>query len=191
MNIQPEIIKEVCRYRRQVLAEFMDAHPALFLPPAVAHSWIEYFAQAKELNEPESSVAEKALGLFAQVFRQAQYALRLDAPMCLEDFMSTENFPELEEVVVPDPVALFIAGGENPSEHTADVVAFARVISMFKFLVRSGVVSADFIFHTMCRALDNLPGQSALQLSLVEAIKQLLQRDMEIMLRCDMAEPLH
>lgn len=191
MMIHPAIAQEIHNYRRQVVGEFMDAHPAIFRQPAVAHRWVDFFSQNDVLNEPERSIAEKALGLFAQVFRQAQHDLLLDASMRLEDFMSLENFPELEEVVVPDPVALFIAGGENQAWHTADVVAFARVISVFKFLVRAGELPADFMLQTMCLALDNLPGQSALQRSLVEAIKQLLQRDMEVMLRCEVVEPLY
>jgi hypothetical protein len=189
--VHPTIAREIINYRRQVVGEFMDAHPSVFLPPAAAHCWVDFFHQNEELTQSERLVAEKALGLFAQVFRQVQHQLLLDGVMRLEEFMSTENFPELDEVVVPDPVALFIAGGESPSGYTADVVAFARVVSVFKFLVRSGCLPADFMLQTMCKALDNLPGQSALQLSLVEAIKQLVQRDMEVMMRSEVAELLH
>lgn len=189
--IHPAIAQEIRDYRRKVVGEFMDAHPTMFLPPAVAQRWVDFFSRNEELSAPERSIAEKALGLFAQIFRQVQHDLLLDGSMRLEEFMSSKNFPELEEVVVPDPVALFIAGGENRADHTADVVAFARVVSVFKFLVRSGSLRADFLLQTMCQALDNLPGQSALQRSLLEAVKQLLERDMEMMLRCDMAESLH
>ena len=183
MSIHPAVVQEVRRYRRQVAGEFMDAHPGMFVPPAAASRWVDFFARVDEVLEPERSTVEKALGLFAQVFRQAQHAMLADAPMRLDEFLSTENFPELEEVVVPDPVALLIVGGEDPVEHTSEVVAFARTMSVFKFLVKSGTVSADFMYEAMCRGLDDLPGESALQRSLVDAIKQMVQRDLELMLR--------
>lgn len=185
MTIHPAVVLEVRRYRRQIVGEFMDAHPGMFMPPARAPRWVDFFAQVDEVSEPERAIVEKALGLFAQVFRQAQHAMLADMPMRLEEFLSAENFPGLEEVVVPDPVALMIVGGEDPAEHTADTVAFARTMSVFKFLVQSGTVSADFMYEAMCRGLDDLPGDSVLQRSLVDAIKQMVQRDMEMMLRSE------
>ncbi|PUE49834.1 hypothetical protein B9Z45_15560 [Limnohabitans sp. 2KL-17] len=183
MNIHPAVVSEVRRYRRQVVGEFMDAHPGMFVPPLAALCWVDFLAQTEEVQGPERETVEKALGLFAQVFRQAQHAMLADAPMRLEEFMSTENFPDLEEVVVPDPVALLIVGGEDPADHTSEIVAFARTMSVFKFLVRAGAVPADFMYEAMCRGMDDLPGESVLKRALVDAIKQMIQYDMEMMLR--------
>ena len=185
MTTHPEVVQEVSRYRRQVVGEFMDENPDVFSPPTVAPSWVEFFVQNDEVVGLDRATVEKALGLFAQMFRHAQHAMLSNVSMRLDEFLSIDNFPDLEDVLVPDEVALLIVGGEDSDAHTSETVAFARMISVFKFLVQSGSVSVDSVFESMCSGLDDMSSGSALQRSLVGAIKQMVQRDLEMMLRDD------
>jgi hypothetical protein len=187
MSIHSEVVRDVRRYRRQVVGVFMDEHPGIFHSPAVAPSWVDFFSQNDEVLGLERLAVEKALGMFAQMFRHAQHTMLSNVSMRLDEFLSSDNFPEINEILTPDPVALLIVSGEDSNDHTPEIVAFARMISVFKFLVQSGAVSADHIFESMCRGLDDLSSGSVLQRSLVDAIKQMVQRDLEIML-CDESE---
>jgi hypothetical protein len=185
MNVHPEVVREMRRYRRQIVGEFMDRNSDVFPSPAGGLSWVDFFVQDNEVSGLERATVEKALGFFSQMFYHAQHAMLSDGSMRLDEFLSSDNFPEIEEVLTPDPVALLIVGGEDSSAHTSDAIAFARVIAVFKFLVRSGAISAGLMFELMCRGLDDLPSGSALQRSLADAIKQMVQRDLEMMLRDD------
>lgn len=185
MNIHPELVREVRRYRRHIVGDFMDKNPGVFTSPAAATSWVDFFAKNDEILGSDRVTVEKALGLFAQVFRHAQHAMLSDASMRLDDFLSGDNFPDLEEVLMPDEVALLIVGGEDSDAYTSEIVAFARMISMFKFLVNSGRVTVDSIYGSMCGSLDDVPNSSALQRTAVDAIKQMVQRDLEMMLQDD------
>lgn len=182
MNVNSATVLEVRRYRRQFVGEFMDANPSVFAAPTSALSWIDFFAQSNAVEGVDRLSVERALGMFTHLFRQAQYSMLADAPMRIDEFLSADNFPNVEDILTPDPVALLIAGGEDLNDHTAETIAFARVMTVFKFLVRSGALPASHIYEAMCSGLSDLPSNSPVQRSLADAVRQMVQRDVETML---------
>jgi hypothetical protein len=185
MLIRSEVVLEIRRYRRNLVGEFMDANPAVFGTPATASRWVDFVVKEQSIECSDQLSLEKAVRMFSLMFRQAQHAMQTIVPVRLDEFFSVENFPEVEGVVEPDPVALLVISGGDAGNYSIEEFAFARVVTVFKYLVHSGSVTAEWMYERVCQGLDAVPSFSPVQRSLVEALKQVVQRDMEIMLRSE------
>lgn len=167
---------EALLQRQQRFSEFMDANPQVFQASSEGKPWVDVVGKYKTYSEADQLIIDKALGMVVSILKSAHLASHNGFD--LEDLMSAENCPEME-AVQPDPAALSMTQTEG--ENNSASVAFGRSVTLFKDLIRNGLVSKDQLLSQSIGILDNLPGSSALHQSLVETAKQLVTIDMDML----------
>lgn len=162
------------RERGRVIAEFMDAHPAIFIAPAEKGvCWVDIAHDGHLMREGDAAVIQKALNMFSSLLSDVQEELASASP---EGAVSVSELVKKHSSTLgemPPDAAAIEAIRQYFSDDDPEVEAFGRVVSLCKVWHEEGKFNAADMVKLFCRAIDEVPSRSDLTDDIKDALKQL------------------